>query len=274
VEPRFLAANGRQREAARGAENRPDFLSRPENGGVNAAWFLRSGNRLTHNEPVSVAEHLGIRLDDYDAKIRTFIPDYEEMIEAGAATLRALERPAPRLLDLGIGTGAFAAACARVAPDVRVTGIDADSGILDMARSRLEPLGITATLLHGNFTDVTLPACDVIVSSFALHHIKVAGEKQELFRTLHQVIATGGLLVLVDHHPSADSVMARLNRDAWRAHLQRSYSESEADGLLATWAGEDTYVALPEEMAMIRVAGFTPHVAWRRNGFAVLAARA
>lgn len=223
---------------------------------------------------MSVAEHLGIRLDEYDAKIRTFIPDYEEMIEAGAAALRALEIAAPRLLDLGIGTGAFAAACARVVPDLSVTGVDADSGILDMARSRLERLGRTPELIHGSFTDVALPACDAVVTSFALHHIKDPGDKRTFFRALHDVVAKGGLLVLVDCYPSTDPVLERLEMDAWRGHLQRSYSESEAEALLATWAGEDTYVALPDEMEMIRVAGFTPHVVWRRNGFAVLAARA
>jgi ubiquinone/menaquinone biosynthesis C-methylase UbiE len=223
---------------------------------------------------VSVAEHLGIRLDEYDAKIRTFIPDYEEMIDAGAAALRALDKPAPRVVDLGIGTGAFAAACVRIVPGLSVTGIDSDNGILDIARSRLEPLGITATFIHGSFADVTLPASDAIVASFALHHIKDPGDKRTFFRVLHHVVDKGGLLVFVDCYPSADAALARLEHDAWRAHLQRSYSESEADSLLAAWAGEDTYVALPDEMAMIQTAGFTPHIVWRRNAFAVITARA
>lgn len=223
---------------------------------------------------MSVADHLGIRLDEYDAKIRTFIPDYEEMIEAGAAALGALETPAPRVVDLGIGTGAFAAACARVAPGLSVTGIDSDSGILDIARSRLEPLGITSTFVHGSFTDVTLPSCDAIIASFALHHIKDPADKRKFFRMLHHVVGRDGLLVFVDCYPSADAALARLEHDAWRAHLQRSYSESEGDALLAAWAGEDTYVPLPDEMAMIRTAGFTPHIVWRRNAFAVIAARA
>jgi tRNA (cmo5U34)-methyltransferase len=231
---------------------------------------------------VSVAEHLGIRLEEYDARIRTFIPDYEEMIDAGGAALRALSADAeqstvhvnaPRIVDLGTGTGALAAACARVAPELSVTAIDSDAGILEMARSRLEPLGVTSSFVHGSFMDVPLPACDAIVSSFALHHIPDPGDRRRLFRTLHHVIARGGLLVFVDCYPSADPVMARLDHDAWRAHLRRSYSDSEADALLRAWAEEDTYVSLPNEMAMIRAAGFVPHVVWRRNAFAVIAAR-
>jgi tRNA (cmo5U34)-methyltransferase len=223
---------------------------------------------------VSVAEHLGIRLDEYDARIRTFIPDYEEMIDAGAGALRALNIPSPRIVDLGTGTGALAAACARVAPKLSITAVDSDAGILDMARSRLQPLGVTSTFVHGSFMDVTLPSCDAIVASFALHHIPDPSNRRKLFRTLHHVIARAGLLVFVDCYPSADESMARLDRDAWRAHLRQAYSESEADALLAAWAEEDTYMSLPDEMAMIRAAAFTPHVVWRRNAFAVIAARA
>ena len=223
---------------------------------------------------VSVAEHLGIRLDEYDARIRTFIPDYEEMIATGAGALRALNIASPRLVDLGTGTGALAAACARVAPDLSLTAIDSDAGILDMARSRLQPLGVTSTFVHDSFLTATLPPCDAIVASFALHHIPDPNHRRKLFRTLHHVIARGGLLVFVDCYPSADDTLARLEFDAWRAHLRQAYSESEADALLAAWAEEDTYMSLPDEMAMIRAAAFAPHVVWRRNAFAVIAARA
>ena len=71
---------------------------------------------------MSVASHLGIRLDEYDARIRTFIPDYETMLDAAAAVVPPDART---IVDLGIGTGAFAARCVRRATRARVVGIDA-----------------------------------------------------------------------------------------------------------------------------------------------------
>src|SRR5215217_3110724 len=54
------------------------------------------------------AAHLGIDLVEYDARIRTFIPDYETMIEIAASALHmAVTRKAPTVVDLGIGTGAL-----------------------------------------------------------------------------------------------------------------------------------------------------------------------
>ena len=76
---------------------------------------------------MSVASHLHIRLEEYDSRIRTFIPGYEDMIAAAAQALAALDVPAPHVVDLGTGTGALAAACLRVRPEARMTAIDADS---------------------------------------------------------------------------------------------------------------------------------------------------
>lgn len=222
---------------------------------------------------MSVAGHLRIRLDEYDARIRTFIPYYEEMIDAGAQALRALDRAAPHVVDLGTGTGALAAACARVVPHLSITAVDSDGDILEMARSRLQPLGVTPSFVHGSFMDVPLPVCDAVVSSFALHHIGDPVAKQRFFHTLHDAIAANGLLVLVDCHPSSDASRARLEMDAWRDHLLRAYSAAEADALFAAWAEEDTYAPLDRELDMIRAAGLAPDVIWRRDAFAVIAAR-
>ena len=65
---------------------------------------------------MGVASHLHIRLEEYDSRIRTFIPGYEDMIAAAAQALAALDVPAPHVVDLGTGTGALAAACLRVRP--------------------------------------------------------------------------------------------------------------------------------------------------------------
>ena len=79
---------------------------------------------------MSVAAHLGIRLSEYDARIRTFIPDYDRMLDVAAA---AIPRNTRTIVDLGIGTGALASRCLRRAPGARVVGVDADADILALA---------------------------------------------------------------------------------------------------------------------------------------------
>jgi len=64
---------------------------------------------------MSVAQHLNIKLSEYDQRIRTFIPDYNEMLDEVAALMTLVEKSQPAMIDFGIGTGALSARCLRVA---------------------------------------------------------------------------------------------------------------------------------------------------------------
>lgn len=215
---------------------------------------------------MSVASHLGIDLDEYDARIRTFIPDYDAMLDAGAAAVPARAR---MIVDLGTGTGALADRCLRHAPNARIAGIDADAAILKMAADRLAD---RATFVAGSFLRTPLPGCDAVVASFALHHVRTRHAKARLYRCVAAALRPRGVFVTVDCHPSRDRKAAAGQFDAWRAHVRRSYSKSEADALLKAWSKEDVYVPLEAEIELMNRAGFSVKVVWRRGSFAVLRA--
>jgi SAM-dependent methyltransferase len=215
---------------------------------------------------MSVAAHLGIRLSEYDARIRTFIPDYEEMLEAAAAVVPPRARV---IVDLGVGTGALAARCLTQARDARVIGLDVDPGILALASRRLRGRG---TIVEGNFLRSALPRCDVVVASFALHHVRTRSAKAGLYRRIHDALRPRGQLVIVDCEPAADAAQRRAQREAWLAHLRRTYSSARARGLLRSWSREDVYVPLQAELGLLSRSGFTGEVIWRRGAFAVIKA--
>jgi ubiquinone/menaquinone biosynthesis C-methylase UbiE len=222
---------------------------------------------------MSVASHLRIQLDEYDARIRTFIPGYEQMLDAAARALRAIDRPNPTIVDLGTGTGALAARCISVRSDARLVAIDEDAGILDLARRRLTEHGAVASFVQNSFLDAPLAPCDAIVASLALHHVRTAQRKEQLYRDCYDAIAEGGLLVSADCIVSSDPRLAELERNEWRAHLRATYSEAETQGYFDAWDLEDVYFTLEQELAMLRAAGFACDVPWRKAPFAVVAAR-
>lgn len=216
---------------------------------------------------MGVAAHLGIDLAEYDARIRTFIPHYDRMIEAAA---RALPRSARTIVDLGIGTGALAARCLARAPNARVVGIDSDGEILAMARRRLHARG---SFVCGSFLRTPIPRCDAVVASLALHHVRTRHAKARLYRRVRSALGPRGLFVSVDCHPSIDRSAARTERDAWRSHLLHAYTPKEADALFDAWSAEDVYVPLESEIALLERSGFTVRVLWRRGTFAVIHGR-
>jgi tRNA (cmo5U34)-methyltransferase len=213
---------------------------------------------------MGVATHLGIRLSEYDKRIRTFIPRYEEMLDEAAGALDPRTRT---IVDLGIGTGALSARCLRRATRARVIGIDADPDILALAGQRL---GRKATLVHGSFVRTPLPRADAIVASIALHHVRTRSAKLRVYERIRKALRSGGVFVGADCYPSRNRWPQQL--DVWMQHLRRTYPPREAEQLLDAWSHEDVYVPLEAELALLERAGFRKiDVIWRRGAFAVIA---
>jgi len=217
---------------------------------------------------MSVASHLGIRLPEYDAKIRTFIPDYEAMIDCAASAVPVRAR---MIVDLGIGTGALAARCLAHASHARILGIDADAGILELAARRL---GNRLTAVAGSFLRVPLPLCDAAVASFSLHHVRTRGAKAALYRRVRAALRPGGRLIIVDCQPARDAALWVAQRRAWLDHLRATYSDTQARHFLDAWSREDVYVPLESEVELLRRSGLRAEIVWRRHAFAVLSAAA
>ena len=217
---------------------------------------------------MGAASHLGIDLREYDARIRTFIPGYEEMLDAAAGVLAAsVRRRGPRILDLGTGTGALASRCLAVKPAARITGVDEDEGMLAVARTRI---GRRFTALHGSFERVDLPACDAVTASLALHHLPTRARRVRLLRRIHQALRPGGVFICVDCYLASTAALRTAERRDWLAHLERRYTPRQAAGYLRAWAKEDHYARLIDEGGLVEAAGFTVDIAWRRGSFAVV----
>lgn len=216
---------------------------------------------------MGVAAHLGIRLDDYDESIRTFIPHYQEMLDAAAQAVATLCGPSPHVVDLGTGSGALADRVMRACRGARITGIDADPGMLAMATKRLRgPL----TTITGDFLSTPLPRCNVVTASFALHHIATRARKAAMYAKCYRALSTGGVLVNADCCLSSIARLQAHDRKAWQAHLARSYGARSAHAYLRAWAKEDFYFTLDDEREMLARAGFKVDVVWRRDSFAVI----
>lgn len=101
-----------------------------------------------------------------------------------------------RVLDVGTGTGTVAVlACARAA---KVTAVDAEPGMLEVARRRA-PDAVTrhAVLPHLPFPD----ACfDAVVANFVINHV---GDPSAAIREMRRVVRPGGrLAVTIWPYPS------------------------------------------------------------------------
>jgi ubiquinone/menaquinone biosynthesis C-methylase UbiE len=175
--------------------------------------------------------------------------------------------------SLGIGTGALARACLERAPGARIWGIDADQGMMAIARTRLGRLSRRVTMATGSFLEAPLPACDAMVASYSLHHIRTSRAKLAFYRRCHCALRPGGVLINGDCAPASTPRGFARDLDVWFAHLGKTFgSRTRGRRVYESWADEDTYVPLAEEIRLLERAGFDVDVPWRRSPFAVIVA--
>jgi len=123
--------------------------------------------RRAHHEPVPyILGEWGFRRLTLAVDRRALIPraETEIVVERCLARLRDIE--APRVLDVGTGTGAIALALADEHPGARVTAIDVSSDALALARENAARTGLEVELVEHDLR-AGLPAgpWDLVVSN-------------------------------------------------------------------------------------------------------------
>jgi ubiquinone/menaquinone biosynthesis C-methylase UbiE len=175
------------------------------------------------------------------------------------------------LVDLGIGTGALARACLERSPGARLWGIDADPDMMAIARTRLGRLSRRVTMTTGSFIEASLPSCDAMIASYSLHHIRTPRAKLAFYRRCYRALRPGGVLINGDCAPASTPRGFARDLDVWLTHLGQSFgSRARGRRVYESWAAEDTYLPLADEIRLLERAGFDVDVPWRRSPFAVI----
>ena len=224
----------------------------------------------------SVSGHLGLRIADFDTLIRRLVPAYPAMRPV-QLDLLALALPdggaGRRVLDLGGGTGALAAAIAERFPAATVEIWDTDSAMLTTARERCAVFGARVRYVGRSFTE-PLPPCDAVAACIALHHVKDMAVKGAIYKNIFAALRPGGIFVNAD---TAVCATPALRDHAFRLWAQsmapHGIGEKDAHAHFASWAHEDYYPPLIAELRMLAEAGFAePECFWREAAAVVFGA--
>jgi tRNA (cmo5U34)-methyltransferase len=225
----------------------------------------------------SVSGHLRLRVAEYDQLIRRLVPAYPAMRPVQLELL-ALALPGAsagrRVLDLGGGTGALAAAIAERFPAVAVEIWDTDPAMLAVARERCAHFGARVAYIEKSFAE-PLPPCDAIAACIALHHVKDLGVKAAIYRHIFDALRPGGLFVNADTAVPSGGPLREHAFQLWaRAMAAHGIDEAQALAHFASWAAEDYYPPLHTELRLLAEAGFAePECFWREAAAVVFGAQ-
>lgn len=191
----------------------------------------------------------------YDEARRRLVPCFDDFyrtaVQVAAPALAAV--PAPRVLDLGAGTGLLSLLISAAVPGVHVTLVDAAAGMLAVADEQLAARGVPHSTQVADLRE-PLPAgpYHAVVSALAIHHLDDP-DKADLFRRIRGVLAAGGVFV------NAEQVAGPTPA------LDRQYDEVWAASAVALGASAQELTAARERMAFDRPAPVQAQCDWLRE---------
>lgn len=111
-------------------------------------------------------------------------------------------QPGQRILDVGCGTGTLAMLIQERHPDIEVHGVDGDSKVLEIARSKATQAGANVAFARAMAWELPYPdgTFDRVVSSLFFHHL-VTNDKRRAACEILRVLRPGGTLLLADFGP-------------------------------------------------------------------------
>lgn len=205
---------------------------------------------------MKVAELFDAAAGGYDAARPRLVPCFRPFYAAAVEALPFADAAAPRILDLGAGTGLLSALCAVRYPRATFLMIDAAEAMLEKAAERfaLAP-GRFETLAMDYNRGLPPGPFDAVVSALSIHH--VADEaKLKLFERIHQSLVSGGVFVNAEHVQGETPEQER-EWDAWWENEARRLGSDDAEIAAARERmTQDRCSTLPENIAWLRAAGF------------------
>ena len=214
--------------------------------------------------------------DAFDYVIPNLIPFYSEIYNILTDSIPFNQYANLKILDIGCGTGTLAKILKEKFPNAKITCLDFSSNMLKVAKSKLTEYRDDINFLMGDFSKFDLKnKYDVVVSSFALHHIPSDEQKISMYKKIYESLNFNGIFYNADLVLGSSSHIKNLNLQKWKEHILGYFEEIEAlDKLLPKYQADDNPSVLFTHLKWLDNVGFKEiETIWKYYNFAIYGGR-
>jgi len=196
----------------------------------------------------------------FDDMVGRSVPLYSTVIDAIVRLVDNLNRPRPKIYDLGCSTGTTLIELARRLQHLEpvLIGVDRAPAMLDKARRKAARYGSSTRIIfeEGDLETHSLTGADVILCAYTLQFIRPIRRARTVQR-LYQALDTGGLFIACEKvlaegpfHRRFIDIHHAFKRDQGYSDLEIAAKREALENVLVPFT-------VRENMELIRQAGFS-----------------
>ena len=197
-------------------------------------------------------------VNNFLTNTRKSLPLVDEQFDILLRLISKSQTDVNNFIDLGCGDGILANTILTQYPNAHGLLLDYSPSMIDAAKDRMSAFQnqriIQADLSKSNWQDNITNKPEVVVSGYAIHHLKNS-RKYELFEEIFEILKPGGIFVNIDHVASltkfGNSLFNDLTVDARYAKFKEEGKERSKIDLMSEYLNRpDQYdnILLPVTM--------------------------
>lgn len=208
---------------------------------------------------------------EYDVQRHQLIPCFDEFYGTAVNWVQTTKQK-PRILDLGAGTGLFAALVQQKYPHAEFTLIDLSEEMMKAARSRFED-SQQLEYIAADYTKYTFKQkYDIIISSLSIHHLSHES-KQELFHTVYGLLEEDGSFINADQAAGSLPCFDHAYKSIWEQQIGKGELTEQAIQSAIERRKLDQNATVNDQLKWLHDSGFAAaDCVYKQHEFAVFAA--
>jgi tRNA (cmo5U34)-methyltransferase len=205
--------------------------------------------------------------ESYDEVRRHMVPCFDDFYGMAAELAVLRLGPAPRILDLGAGTGMLSGVVAGLRSDAHFVLVDGSSELLAQAERRFDGRCASCVTVAQDMRDpIPDGQYDAVVSALAIHHLEDP-EKHDLFKRIHHVLKPGGVFVNAEQVAGSTERVSELNHALWLERARAAgATEAELEAAHQRMA-HDRPTTIEKQLGWLSETGFQDVDCFYKNFF-------